>query len=289
MLHKLVIISGMSGSGKSTALNAFEDLDFYAVDNLPITLFEKFYEVITSSDEFSKVAMVMDLRDSRFVENYPKVFRRVMQLSQNTEIMFLDANDDVLIRRFSETRRKHPLSNKSVAEGIHAERKLLSELKDLATILIDTTSMDVHALKKRVAEQFSAQSVHQMQIRIMSFGFKHGVPKNCDLIFDVRFLTNPHFVSELRDFTGLDKDVQSYIEEDPRFQEFLAKTLDYLGFLIPHYSMEGKSYLTIGIGCTGGKHRSVYLAECIGKGLKDRFQQEFQISLEHQDLRLQKA
>lgn len=287
MLHKLVIISGLSGSGKSTALNAFEDLDYYAVDNLPIKLFEKFYEVIDSgSNEFNKVAMVMDLRDSAFVENYPSTFRRVMQGSKNIEIIFLDAVDEVLIRRFSETRRKHPLSSKSVAEGIQKERKLLGDLKDMATVIIDTSAMDVHGLKKRVNEQFGPQGSPQMQVRLISFGFKYGTPKNCDLVLDVRFLTNPHFVPELREFTGLDTKVADFIQGDPRTKEFVDRTVDYLSFLIPHYSSEGKSYLTIGVGCTGGKHRSVYMAEELGKLLNTKLKTEFSIAVEHQDLRL---
>lgn len=286
MLNKLVIISGLSGSGKSTALNAFEDLDYYSVDNLPIKLFEKFYEIVSDgSGEFSKVALVMDLRDSQFVENYPTVFRRIMQNSKHVEIIFLDAADEILIRRFSETRRKHPLSSRSVAEGIQAERKLLNDLKDMATMVIETSSMDVHSLKKRINEQFGQSQTAQMQIRIQSFGFKYGLPKNSDLIFDVRFLTNPHFIPDLRDFTGLDTPVKDFIQADVRTREFLSRTLDYLTFLIPHYVTEGKTYLSIGIGCTGGKHRSVFIAEEIALRLKARFPSDFPVSVEHQDLR----
>lgn len=286
MLSKLVIISGLSGSGKSTALNAFEDLDYYAVDNLPIKLFEKFQELLESSSEFNKVAMVMDIRDREFVQNYPTIFRSALARARAIEILFLDASDEVLIRRFSETRRKHPLSNVGVAEGIAEERKQLGDLKGLATTLMDTSAMDVHALKKRIIDQFSSTGTQQMQIRVVSFGFKYGTPKNCDLILDVRFLSNPHFVSELRETTGLDKAVQDFILKDPRAKEFIDRTESYLQFLIPQYATEGKSYLTIGIGCTGGKHRSVFLAKTLGELLKARFGAQFPVSVEHQDLRL---
>jgi UPF0042 nucleotide-binding protein len=286
MLNKLIIISGLSGSGKSSALNAFEDLDFYAVDNLPIKLFEKFLEVVDAgSGELSKVAMVMDLRDRDFADTYPTVFRKILSRYKNVEILFLDASDEVLTRRFSETRRKHPLSAQSVAEGIASERKILGDLKDLATGLIDTSSMDVHSLKKRIMEQFGTQGTQRMQVRLISFGFKYGPPKNADLLIDVRFLNNPHFVPELKDFTGLDAQVAAFIKGDPACSEFIAKTEDYLKFLIPHYAKEGKSYLTIGIGCTGGKHRSVFLAEEMAHHLKSQLDGGFSITVEHQDLR----
>ncbi len=284
MLNKLVIISGLSGSGKSTALNAFEDLDFYAVDNLPIKLFEKFYEVV-SSGEFSRVAMVMDIRDASFAEHYPLTFRKILQTERSAEIIFLDAAEEVLNRRFSETRRKHPLSSSSVAEGLAKERQLLTDLKDMASVIIDTSAMDVHGLKKRVFEQFGSVGQQQMQIRVTSFGFKYGPPKNCDLLLDVRFLNNPHFVPELRDFSGLDGKVQDFIRQDKRAEEFLQKTTDYLSFLIPQYASEGKSYLTIGIGCTGGKHRSVFLTQELAARLETALKQAFKVIVDHQDLR----
>lgn len=286
MLSKFVIISGLSGSGKSTALNAFEDLDYYAVDNLPIKLFEKFFELLQGSTEFNKVALVMDIRDREFVQNYSSVFRRALPQFRGMEILFLDASDEALIRRFSETRRKHPLSNVGVAEGVAEERKLLTDLKDLSTTIVDTSAYDVHALKKRIIEQFAATGSQQMQIRLVSFGFKFGVPKNCDLVLDVRFLSNPHFVPELRENSGLDKAVQDFINKDVRTGDFLNRTQNYLEFLIPQYANEGKTYLTIGIGCTGGKHRSVYLSKTLGERLKGHFGATFPISVEHQDLRL---
>ncbi|MDB5038365.1 MAG: putative P-loop ATPase protein [Bacteriovoracaceae bacterium] len=268
------------------ALNAFEDLDYYAIDNLPIKLFEKFVELfLTSNTEVSKIALVMDLRDSAFVANYPVVFRKALSMLKGAEILFLEASDEVLIRRFSETRRKHPLAPQNITEGIQKERKLLADLKDLASTIVDTSEMDVHTLKKRIASQFAAPGSHQMQIRIVSFGFKYGIPKNCDLIFDVRFLSNPHFVPELRDFTGLDQQVKDFVQKDPRAKEFISKTIEYLEFLIPHYASEGKSYLSIGIGCTGGKHRSVFMASALSERLNAEIKKLYPLTVEHQDLR----
>ncbi len=287
MVTKLVIISGLSGSGKSTALNAFEDLDYYAVDNLPIKLFENFAELISGpTSKFSKIALVMDLRDSSFVDEYPVVFRRVLPNFKNAEILFLDSSDEVLTRRFSETRRKHPLSHGSVVDGIAKERKLLTDLKDLATTLIDTSAMDVHSLKRRIVEQYGGPGMDRMQVRFVSFGFKYGTPKNCDIVFDVRFLSNPHFNAELRDQNGLDKSVGDFIASDPRAKEWVDRTKDYLKFLVPHYAAEGKAYLSIGIGCTGGKHRSVYMANRLAEELKASKGLDFPIAIEHQDLRL---
>jgi UPF0042 nucleotide-binding protein len=285
VLSKLVIISGLSGSGKSMALNAFEDLDYYAIDNLPIKLFEKFVELfLTSNTEVSKIALVMDLRDSSFVTNYPVVFRKALSMIRGAEILFFEASDEVLIRRFSETRRKHPLAPQNITEGIKQERKLLADLKDLASTIVDTSEMDVHTLKKRITTQFAAPGSHQMQIRFVSFGFKYGVPKNCDLIFDVRFLSNPHFVPELREFTGLNPEVQEYISKDQRSQEFVQKTAEYLNYVIPHYASEGKSYLSIGVGCTGGKHRSVFMAGKIAQALSQDIRKLYPATVEHQDL-----
>lgn len=267
------------------ALNAFEDLDYYAIDNLPIKLFEKFVELfLSSSAEISKFALVMDLRDSAFVQNYPVVFRKALSVVRGAEILFLEASDEVLIRRFSETRRKHPLSPQNISEGIQRERKLLADLKDLASTIVDTSEMDVHTLKKRITSQFAAPDSHQMQIRLVSFGFKFGVPKNCDLIFDVRFLSNPHFIPELRDFTGLNPEVQDYVLKDPRSREFIEKTSSYLNYLIPHYASEGKAYLSIGIGCTGGKHRSVFLANKLAEKLNSKIKKLYPVTIEHQDL-----
>ncbi len=286
VFSKLVIISGLSGSGKSVALNALEDLDHYAIDNLPIKLFENFIDLFVSgTTEAKRIALVMDLRDHAFSQNYPIVFRKVLKALPGTEILFLEANDEALIRRFSETRRKHPLNPQNIAEGIAEERRRLAELKDLATTIIDTSDMDVHMLKRRMVEQFASPGANKMQIRIVSFGFKYGTPKNMDLLLDVRFLNNPHFEDHLRDHTGLDDSVAEYICKDSRAAEFLERTVEYLKFLIPHYAKEGKTYLSIGIGCTGGKHRSVFIARSLGQSLKDFADSLYGLTIEHQDLK----
>lgn len=284
-MNQLVIITGLSGSGKSSALNALEDLDFYAIDNLPIKLLDKFIELIYSgAQDFPKVALVMDLRDQEFLENFERLFLQAKSNLPNVDIVYLDADEEVLTRRFSETRRKHPLSPKDIPEGIKKEIHLLQKLKDLASVHLDTSKMDVHQLKKRIIEQFGSIEKSELQVKFLSFGFKHGSPKNCDLMIDVRFLSNPHFVSELRDQNGLDAPVQEYIQKDSRFDEFVAKTLDYLEFLLPQYALEGKRYLSVGIGCTGGQHRSVFLAERLAHQLASRSKLPISCSSEHQDL-----
>lgn len=284
-MNQIVIITGLSGSGKSTALNAFEDLDYYAVDNLPIKLLDKFLELLLAgTSEIHKIAIVMDLRDHEFLNNYQQVFEQVQRQHPQIEILFLYANEDILIRRFSETRRKHPLSTKNVDEGIKKEIELLSSLKDIAINTLDTSSMNVHQLKKRITDQYGTPDSTQLQMRFVSFGYKYGLPKNCDLILDVRFLTNPHFVSNLRSKTGLDLDVQEYIKNDSRYSEFIKKTLSYLSFLIPHYATEGRKYLSIGIGCTGGRHRSVFIAETLADRLPRELSFPIRCQVEHQDI-----
>ncbi|PIR22339.1 MAG: RNase adapter RapZ [Deltaproteobacteria bacterium CG11_big_fil_rev_8_21_14_0_20_45_16] len=282
MISRLVIITGLSGSGKSSALNAMEDMDYYAVDNLPVKLFEKFLELIAAGGgEIKDVAVVMDLRDQEFLSHYAEVFRKILHRYENVEILFLESSNEALTRRFSETRRKHPLSNTNVLEGIEKERELLSELKEMATSLVDTTDLNVHALKEKLSQRYEKSDTVKLQVRIVSFGFKFGTPKNCDLLLDVRFLSNPHFVPELKPYSGLDKNVQEYIDKDARSAEFITRTRDYLNFLIPNFIQEGKRYLGIGIGCTGGKHRSVYIAQKLGQELS----KVYSCTVDHQDLK----
>lgn len=283
-MSQIVIITGLSGSGKSTALNALEDIDFYAVDNLPVKLLPKFVELIDSGAETEKAALVMDLRDQSFLENYKESFETVLHMKSNIEVVFLDSTEETLIRRFSETRRKHPLSKDNVAEGIRQEKKALSDLKEMASLSIDTSEMDVHTLKKRVCEHFQNPAKTKLQVRLFSFGYKHGAPKNADILLDVRFLRNPHFSDELRSKTGNEESVQAYIEEDPRTAPFTEKTEAYLAYLIPQYLQEGKKYLSIGIGCTGGKHRSVYITERLAKMLGTRLQDQVSIRVDHEDI-----
>jgi len=280
---KIIVVSGLSGSGKSTALHALEDLDFYAVDNLPIKLLQNFLEIVSAMEGPRGVALVMDLRDPEFAKNYKSILGSALRLYPALEILFLESADETLSRRFSETRRKHPASPHSVQEGIKKERELLTELKEMSTVVIDTSEMDVHRLKRQVSEQFGGSGTQRLQIRVVSFGFKHGTPKNCDLILDVRFLKNPHFVPDLKPKTGLDSDVQKYIETDERFEEFVKKTSEYLNFLIPQYQSEGKRYMGIGIGCTGGQHRSVYSALTLATRLRSLLSVDYSIPVEHQD------
>ena len=285
MINKLIIITGLSGSGKSVTMNALEDIGYYVIDNLPIKLFEKLSALLLDgSSEIEKLAIAMDLRDQSFILHYPEVFKKLKEKFQDSEILFLEANDETLLKRFSETRRKHPANQDSVAAGIATERKLLINLRHISNTSIDTSNMDVHSLKRRIQSQFSKPETQSMSISILSFGFKHAMPKNCDIVLDVRFLQNPHFEAELRDLTGLDEAVKTYIKKDGRAEEFLQKTLSFLEYLIPQYAHEGKTYLTIAIGCTGGKHRSVYVASELSERLQSKLEGKYPISLIHNDI-----
>jgi UPF0042 nucleotide-binding protein len=286
LIDKLIIISGLSGSGKSVAMNALEDVGYYVIDNLPIVLFDQMSELfLEGSQEIQKLALAMDLRDQSFIEHYPEVFKTLKKQFERSEILFLEASDEALMRRFSETRRKHPLNEADVAAGIKKEKQLLSELKGLATTVVDTSNMDVHDLKKRIQKQFATPETSRMSISIKSFGFKHGVPKNCDIVLDCRFLLNPHFEPSLREHTGLDQEVRDYISKDGRAEDFISKTLSYLEYLIPQYASEGKSYLTVGIGCTGGKHRSVFVASELAERLKKRLEGHHPVGLSHSHIK----
>lgn len=263
---KIIIISGLSGSGKSTAIAAFEDLGFYCVDNMPVELLPKFLEIPIHRDtEIKGLAFVMDIREKGFLEAWPAVFENLQHRGHQFEILFLEAEETVLLKRFSQTRRHHPLvRDKSLLDGIREEKKLLEPLKQAASRIIDTTDYNLHALKS-VIFNFAQNMVDavSMRIKVMSFGFKHGIPHDTDLVLDVRFLSNPYFIPELKDFTGLDEPVKNYVLSHDTTHTFLAKLKDLIDFLIPLYEKEGKSYLTIAIGCTGGRHRSVVIAESI--------------------------
>lgn len=269
---QVVVVSGLAGAGKSTAARALEDLGFFCVDNLPAALMGVLVNLAQSSGgQVNRVALVVDAREGRFLEPFPETFKKLKASLPDVSLLFLDARDDALLRRFNETRRRHPLAPEggSVAEGIAVERSILAPVKDLADQVIDTTRFTVHELKRLIMERFGSADSKALTVTLLSFGFKHGLPAEVDLCVDVRFLPNPFFVDELRPGTGLDAPVARYVLERPTAQEFLERYTNLLQFLLPAYASEGKRYLTVGIGCTGGQHRSVAIAEELGRRLVD--------------------
>jgi UPF0042 nucleotide-binding protein len=270
-IAELVIITGMSGAGKTIAVQSLEDLGFFCVDNLPPALIPKFAELIEqSSGKIGKVALVIDLRGREFFTSLSESLGFLRDHhTVKYEILFLDSKDSILVQRYKESRRRHPLAPEGLPlEGIQLERKLLEELKGLATQVIDTSDMKPGKLKDQIVSRFNNRQSHGITVNITSFGFKFGVPIDADLIFDVRFLPNPHYIEQLRPRTGLDEEVYEYVMKWSETQVFLTKLLDMLNFLIPQYNKEGKSQVVIGIGCTGGKHRSVAIAEYLAKRLE---------------------
>jgi len=260
---RVVIITGLSGSGKSTALRALEDIGFFCVDNLPVILLPKFLDItVLSSPEIKQVAMVMDLREKSFLDKYRRIFARLKEKGFRIEILFLECSDDALLHRFSETRRIHPLSAKgSVIKGIDLEREKLDSLKQMAGKIIDTTSANVHQLKDIVQRHYLPSSEHKkMVVNVTSFGYRYGLPADADIIFDVRFLPNPYYIEDLKNYDGHNKEIEKFVLENNESKEFLKKILDLMNFLIPLYEKEGKAMLNIALGCTGGKHRSVVMA-----------------------------
>ncbi|MCC2684058.1 MAG: hypothetical protein K0R75_957 [Paenibacillaceae bacterium] len=267
---KLVIITGMSGAGKTIAVQSLEDLGFFCVDNLPPVLIPKFAELIEQSKgKIGKVALVIDLRGREFFTALSESLRDIREnFTLTYEILFLDATDSILVQRYKESRRRHPLAPEDAPlEGILQERKLLEELKGLASQIIDTSQLKPAQLKAQIASRFTDIEQGRIAINVISFGFKYGVPIDADLIFDVRFLPNPHYIDHLRPQTGQDPEVYDYVMKWNETQQFLGKLLDLLQFLVPQYKKEGKSQVVVGIGCTGGKHRSVSVAEYLGKML----------------------
>jgi RNase adapter protein RapZ len=265
---ELVILTGLSGSGKLSALKAFEDLGYYSVDNLPLELVTQFADLVRQSVEIERAALVVDVREGMRLDEFPEILKKVSRVLP-TRVVFLEASEDALIRRFSETRRPHPMGRaETVLKSIRAERKRLDPIRDVADIVLDTTKFNVHELRAHITAQFEREeSDRNLTISSNSFGFKNGVPTDADLVFDVRFLPNPHFVPEFRKLTGKHPKVAKYIRDFPQTAEFLDKTTEMLKFLLPHYIEEGKSYLTVAFGCTGGQHRSVFIAEEMKKRL----------------------
>jgi RNase adapter protein RapZ len=278
---ELVIITGMSGSGKASVLKAFEDLGYYCVDNLPVELIPQFAELAVQSSEIRRTALVVDVREGSKLDKLPAILKSVRRMIP-TKVVFLEASDAILLRRFSETRRPHPLGTDSTVQAaLKTERRHLGSIRRLSDFVIDTSKFNVHELRALITQRFQEQSSERsLLISCVSFGFRQGVPEDSDLVFDVRFLPNPHFVPEFRPLTGRDKRVAKYIRSFPQTREFIARISDLLVYLIPHYIHEGKSYLTISFGCTGGQHRSVMIAEEVARRLRSS---DYRVKVVHRD------
>lgn len=282
---RFVVVTGMSGGGKSTALKMLEDAGFYCVDNLPVSLIEKFAELITMpNSEISKVVLGLDVRADQSFEETTKTLNQLRKNGYKFEILFMDASDSVLIKRYKETRRVHPLAaGGRVEEGVRKERKVLDKIKRSADYVIDTSRLLTRELKEEIDRIFvQNEEYNSLMVTVMSFGFKHGIPADADLVFDVRFLPNPFYIDELKTKTGNDKEVQDYVMGFQEAEDFMKKLVDMIQFLIPNYVKEGKYQLVVAIGCTGGKHRSVTLANELYKRMKDKG--KYGMKLYHRDV-----
>lgn len=282
---RLIIVTGMSGSGKTTALKMLEDAGFYCVDNIPLTLVEKFVELVAMPEnEIDKMVLGLDVRADLHFEEAHEILKSLKEKGYPMEILFLDSNDESLIKRYKETRRLHPLAPYGrVEEGVQRERQILEEMRKDADYVLDTSNLLTRELKAELDRIFvQNESYNSLMITITSFGFKYGIPHDADLVFDVRFLPNPYYIDELRNKTGNDKEIQDYVMGFPESGEFLDKLTDMVQFLIPNYVKEGKNRLVIAIGCTGGKHRSVTLANALYDRLKDKG--DYGIKLDHKDI-----
>ncbi len=279
---ELVIVTGISGAGKASALKAFEDLGFHAVDNLPLELLPDFASLVGKSTEIESAAIVVDIREGQTLDRLPEILIGVRTVLP-TSVVFLDAKDEVLVRRYSETRRPHPLSRSdTVARSIVEERQLLDPIRNVADTLIDTSNFNVHELRANIQSRYRhGDKTKHLLVSCVSFGFKNGVPLDADMVFDVRFLPNPHFVPEFRNKTGKDPKVAEFVRSFPQTKEFLERVSDLMLYLLPHYIEEGKSYLTVAFGCTGGQHRSVMMAEEMALRLKEA---GYQVKALHRDM-----
>jgi UPF0042 nucleotide-binding protein len=267
-LH-LVVVTGLSGSGKSTAIKILEDLGFYCIDNLPVALIPSLVELWETREDVRRVALGIDVREGHFLEEFPRVFDELRAAGVLLEVLYLEANDDVLVRRFSETRRPHPAAQGGVlAEGIGRERGRLRGLREVADRIVDTSAFTVHQLRDALRDVVERPAGGTLTVAVQSFGYKFGLPTDADLALDCRFLPNPFFIDVLRPKTGLDPEVAAYVLERPETQEFVRRVVDLLDYTLPHYQREGKHYLTIALGCTGGRHRSVVLVEELARRLR---------------------
>ncbi len=275
-----IILTGLSGSGKTVALNAFEDSNYFCVDNLPASLIKTFVHLCCKTPDISKIAIGVDIRERKFFANLSETITSLRK-TQDIEIIFLEAEEDALITRFKETRRPHPLGYKDLKKAIHHEKKILAAIRNAADRIIDTTSLTPHQLRKIIIQNYSEEKEKSMSVTLISFGYKYGPPAEADLLFDVRFLPNPNFIKKLKPLDGTNSKVKTFLMEKKETRHFLSKLSSFLEFLIPRYKEEGRNYLTIGIGCTGGKHRSPALVEEIKKHLK---KQNLGVSVIHRDM-----
>jgi UPF0042 nucleotide-binding protein len=279
MSTRIVFVAGLSGSGRSTAMAALEDLSFYCVDNLPPQLVSQFLALCTkATPAIEQIALAVDAREERFLGSLPGVVEELRADGRSVEVIFLDCADDVLEKRYRETRRVHPLSPTSVVDGIARERELLSEVSGLADFRVDTSSLNVHQLRETITQHASGEG-RSTNVNVVSFGFRNG-PPSAELLFDLRFLPNPYWEDGLRELSGDDPRVASFVLESERGQEFFARLCDFVEYLLPHYDQEGKAYLTIGLGCTGGQHRSVAVSIALAERLRE---QGREVHLEHRD------
>ena len=279
VFESLVIVTGLSGSGKSWVNKCLEDMGYFCVDNLPLELLEPLIDQVTGKE---RVGIILDVRNPGFATRFPEILARLRRRVPGARLLFLDASEESLIRRFSETRRPHPLAGrKSLLEALRSERAMLKEVRAVADVVVDTSVMTVHELRSFMQKTFVGDPESRgMVISATSFGYKFGTPHDVDLLFDVRFLVNPHFVPELKGKTGMDPAVAAYIEQDPETGSFLDRLVGFLDYLVPRFEKEGKSYLSIGIGCTGGKHRSVYIAEQLSGRLQEK---GYPVRVSHRD------
>jgi UPF0042 nucleotide-binding protein len=277
--ESLVVVTGLSGSGKSWVNKCLEDMGYFCVDNLPLELLEPLIDQVTGK---KRVGIILDVRNPDFATRFPEILARLRRRVPGTRLLFLDASEESLIRRFSETRRPHPLAGrKSLLEALRSERTMLKEVRAVADVVVDTSVMTVHELRSFMQKTFVGDPESAgMVISATSFGYKFGTPHDVDLLFDVRFLANPHFVPELKGKTGMDPAVAAYIEQDPETPAFLDRLVKFLDYLVPRFEKEGKSYLSIGVGCTGGKHRSVYIAEQLAGRLQEK---GYPVRVSHRD------